>query len=144
MIALAQHLRRSPYGLGRSVLLLIALTAALIIGLLAMHAMSSVTSHTTPAVTAVSMHEMDTAHGDAIQPVEEGCADCGGHEAMLAMACVLALLVVSVLFLLPRTGLTWVAPPPPGRTPHGRRPGSAVSTTLSSRSLRQSYVMAAR
>ncbi|CAN7547250.1 MULTISPECIES: DUF6153 family protein [Microbacterium] len=110
MIALAQHLRRSPYGLGRSVLLLIALTAALIIGLLAMHAMSSVTSHTTPAVTAVSMHEMDTAHGDAIQPVEEGCADCGGHEAMLAMACVLALLVVSVLFLLPRTGLTWVAP----------------------------------
>ena len=109
MIALAQHLRRSPLGPRRSVLLLIGLTAALIVGLLAMHALSSATSHTTPAVTSVSMHEMGAAHGDATQPVEDGCADCGGHEAMLAMVCVLALLVVSLLFLLPRTGLTWGA-----------------------------------
>jgi hypothetical protein len=41
MIALAQHLRRSPYGLGRSVLLLIALTTALIVGLLEMHALNA-------------------------------------------------------------------------------------------------------
>ena len=106
MIALAQHLRSSPYGLGRSVLLLIALTAALIVGLLAMHALNSPTAHAEPAA-AVSVHESGAAHDHDAPPTETGCPDCGGHDAMLAMACVLALLVVSLLFLLPRTSVSW-------------------------------------
>lgn len=106
MIALAQYLRRSPHGLGRSVLLLIALTSALIVGLLAMHAVSTPTAHAEPAA-AVSVQEAGAAHGHDAPPADDGCPDCGGHEAMLAMACVLALLVVSLLFLLPRAGLTW-------------------------------------
>ncbi len=106
MITLAQHLRRSPSGLGRSVLLLIALTAALIIGLLAMHALSASTAHAEPAA-AVSVQEASAAHGHDAPPADDGCPDCGGHEAMLVMACVLALLVVSLLFLLPRAGISW-------------------------------------
>jgi hypothetical protein len=106
MITLAQHLRRGPSGLGHSVLLLIALTAALIIGLLAMHALAAPTGHAEPAA-AVSVQEAGAAHGHDAPPADDGCPDCGGHEAMLAMACVLALLVVSLLFLLPRAGVRW-------------------------------------
>lgn len=140
MIALAQHLRRSPYGLGRSVLLLIALTAALIIGL---HALDAPTAHAEPAA-AVSVQEAGAAHGHDAPPADDGCPDCGGHEAMLAMACVLALLVVSLLFLLPRAGISWGVVFGRAGPLHGRRPGSAIPTTLSSRSLHQSYVMAPR
>lgn len=106
MIALAQYLRRSPYGLGRSVLLLIALTAALIVGLLAMHALSSPAAHAEPAA-AMSVQESGPAHGHDAPSTDTGCLDCGGHDAMLAMVCVLALLVASLLFLLPRAGLCW-------------------------------------
>jgi hypothetical protein len=106
MIALAQNLRRSPYGLGRSVLLLIALTAALIIGLLAMHALNHPTAHAEPAA-AVSVQESGAAHGHDAPTTDAGCPDCGGHDAMLAIACVLALLVVSLLFLLPRASVDW-------------------------------------
>ena len=106
MIYLAQHLRRSPSGLGRAVLLLIALTTALIVGLLAMHALNTPTTHAEPAA-AVAVHDTSAAHGHDAPPADDGCPDCGGHEAMLAMACVLALLVVSLLLLLPRAGVGW-------------------------------------
>ena len=108
MIALTRHLRRSPHRLGRSVLLLIVLTAALIVGLLAMHALTPPAGNASPAA-AVSVHEVGAAHGHDAPPADDGCPDCGGHDAMLAMACVLALLVVSLLFLLPRAGISWGA-----------------------------------
>ena len=108
MIALGQHLRRSPYGLGRSVLILIALTAALIGGLLAMHALNDPAAHADPPA-AVAVHEAGAAHGIDAPPAGEGCPDCAGQETMLAMSCVLALLVVSLLFLVPRpTGMRGV------------------------------------
>ena len=113
MIALAQRLRPGPRGLGHSVLLLIAITAAIIVGLLAMHSLNSHTE--TPAPTTAAMHEHGAAdpgvadHGTT-QPATDGdCADCGGHASMLAMACVLALLIVSLLLFLPRVGITWGA-----------------------------------
>lgn len=106
MITLARQLRHSPRGLGRSVLLLIALTAALIVGLLAMHALNTPTAHAEP-VTAVSVHDTGASHGHDAPLTGDDCADCGGHDAMLAMACVFALLVVSFLFALPRTGISW-------------------------------------
>ena len=113
MIALAQRLRPGPRGLGHSLLLLIAVTGAIIIGLLAMHSLNSHTETAAPA-TAAAMLEHGTAgpgsadHGTT-QPATDGdCADCGGHASMLAMACVLALLIVSLLFL-PRVGIAWGA-----------------------------------
>ena len=106
MIALAHHLRRSPGGLRRSVLLLIGVTAAIIVGLLAMH---SLNSHTAPAepTAVVSVHDANaTDHGTTQPATEEHCSDCGGHTSMLALTCVLAFLVVSLLLLLPRLGIT--------------------------------------
>ena len=44
MIAIAQHPRRSVFGAGRSVFLLIVLTAALAFGLMAMHALNTPTT----------------------------------------------------------------------------------------------------
>lgn len=110
MIALAQQLLRRPYGLSRSVLLLIALTAALIVGLLAMHALSTPSAHAEPTAAAVSVAASGTAHGHDAPPADDACPGCGEHDAMLAMACVLALLVVSLLLLLPRASVTWGVP----------------------------------
>lgn len=114
MIALAQRLRPGPRGLGHSLLLLIGVTAAIIVGLLAMHSLNSHTETAAPA-TATEMHEHGTAdhgtadHGTAQLATDGDCADCGGHTSMLAMACVLALLIVSLLLFLPRVGITWGA-----------------------------------
>ncbi|MGU3643415.1 DUF6153 family protein [Microbacterium sp. C23T] len=119
MIVLAQRLRPGSRGLGSSLLLLIAVTAAIIAGLLAMHSLSS---HTEPAALAAasSGHEHGVAvdeHAAAavvgpgtVQPVTDGeCADCGWLASMLAMGCVLALLIVSLLVFLPRVGISWGA-----------------------------------
>jgi hypothetical protein len=114
MIALAQRLRPGPRGLGHSVLLLIVVTAAIIVGLLAMHSLNSHTETAAPAAAA-AMHEHDTTnpgaadHGTSQPATDAECADCGGHASMLAMACVLALLIVSLLLFLPRVGITWGA-----------------------------------
>jgi len=126
MIALAYRLHGGPVGLRRSVLLLIGVTAAIIVGLLAMHSLNSHTPHAEPAA-AVSVHEMGTpGHGDAQTWTEDNCVDCGSHSNMLAMTCVLALLVVTLLLLLPRHGSTWMAVlRPPG--PFGLTPVTSLS-----------------
>jgi hypothetical protein len=109
MIALAQRLRRGPGGLGRSVLLLIGVIAAILVGLLAMHSLNTPAAHAEPAAAA-SIHEMAiTSHGDAQPSTHDHCGDCGGHHNMLAMVCVLALLVITLLLLLPGPGITWMA-----------------------------------
>ena len=113
MIALAQRLRPGPRGLGHSVLLLIAVTAAIIVGLLAMHSLNSHTE--TAAQATAAMHEHGTItpdvadHGTAQPTTDSECADCGGHAGVLVMACVLALLIVALLLFLPRVGITWGA-----------------------------------
>ena len=141
MIALAQRLRPGPRGLGHSVLLLIAVTAALIVGLLAMHSLNSYTDTAAPAAAA-SMHEHGAAgpgvaDNGTTQPGTDGdCADCGGHANMLAMACVLALLIVSLLLFLPRVGITWGAalragPALIARATHKPRPPSLLVLCIS-------------
>ncbi|GAA3640946.1 hypothetical protein GCM10022200_25820 [Microbacterium awajiense] len=105
MIAIAQHPRRSVFGAGRSVFLLIVLTAALAFGLMAMHALNTPTTHSEPA--AMSMPDAGSPSDPHASSTDAGCADCGGHEAMLAMACVFVLLVASLLILLPRVGVSW-------------------------------------
>ena len=109
MIALAQRLRPGPRGLGHSLLLLIGVTAAIIVGLLAMHSLNSHAARAEPTAV-VSVHDMNaTDHGTTQPATGDDCGDCGGHASMLAMACVLALLIVSVLLFLPRVGTTWGA-----------------------------------
>jgi hypothetical protein len=125
MIGLAERLRSGRRGLGLSVLTLIGLTAAIIVGLLAMHSLNGHAE--TPGPTPSAQHSASVAphdplsasaqHADAhhataggastAQPADpEGCPDCG-HTGMLAMTCVLALLSVALLILLPRLGGGW-------------------------------------
>ncbi|GAA1969426.1 DUF6153 family protein [Microbacterium deminutum] len=109
MIALAQRLRRGPGGLRRSILLLIGVTAAIIVGLLAMHSLNSHSSLAEPTAV-LSVHGVDaTDHGTTQPATGDDCSGCGGHPSILAMTCVLALLVVSLLLVLPRRGITWTA-----------------------------------
>ncbi|MFK4116153.1 DUF6153 family protein [Microbacterium sp. NPDC006705] len=91
----------------RTLLTLLAVTSAVILGLLAMHSLSSAHGHDPATVAHTAL--MDTGHGAAHADGHEAaaateCADCGGgHADMLAMACILALMALTVL-LSPRVG----------------------------------------
>lgn len=111
MIALSQRLRPGSRGLGRTLLLLLGVTAAIIIGLLAMHSLNGHVETTAPAAAAMVMHEAGAADDGAAQPATyDDCADCGGHSSMLTMTCVLVLFAVSLLLLIPRMGAASGAP----------------------------------
>ena len=101
LIALAERVR-GPRTLTRTVLLLVALTAAVIVGLLAMHALNSHTTAPAHPLTATAAehdgHPAHTHHAESAPAADVGCLDCGEHNTMMAMICVLALLV-SVLVL---------------------------------------------
>ena len=113
LIDVAQRVR-GPRTLTRTVLATLAVALGIIAGLLAMH---TFTSHATPAghhgTVAVSTHagaegdhHHDTSDAAALPPstpVVEGCGTCGGADPMTWMACVLALLVATIL--LSRIGL---------------------------------------
>lgn len=103
LIALSERLHASRH-LARTLLMLIAITGAVIIGLLAMH---SLNMHATAghAETHATVEHIDPMMAPAVEHTDQnaytGCADCGtGGASMLAMACVLALLVT--LFVLGR------------------------------------------
>lgn len=139
MIALAERLRPGPRGLGHSLLLLIAVTAAIIVGLLAMHALNGHTE--TASAATVVMHEHGTVNPDVLdhgtaQPTTDGeCADCG-HVSMLAMGCALVLLIVALLILMPRVDIPWAAarrvlPGPIAHTSHLTRPPSLLVLCIS-------------
>ncbi|RNE59336.1 hypothetical protein EEJ31_09835 [Cryobacterium tepidiphilum] len=87
----------------RTVLLLLSLVAALIIGLLAMHTFtSSIGGHghsvavSAPAHAGVTHDAKLAGAGDA-GPVIAQCFGTCGSDADMAMACVLALLVTTLL-----------------------------------------------
>lgn len=104
LIALTEHLRAGR-SMARTLLLLIALTGAVIVGLLAMHSLSTHTSAETGhhATTASEPSGMSTdSHAAPTTAIDEACVDCGSdHSSMFAMACVLALL--ATVLLLART-----------------------------------------
>lgn len=97
LITLANAMHRSRT-VTRTLLMLIAITAAIVAGLLAMH---SLNTHPADAVHAdtVATAPADTGshHTDASPAPEgapvSGCADCSGGGDMSWMTCVLALLV---------------------------------------------------
>lgn len=125
LIALTEQLRAGR-SMARTLLLLIALTGAVIVGLLAMHSLNIHTTGETAhhATTPAEPSGMNAdSHAAATTAVEEACIDCGSdHSSMFAMACVLALLATvllltrptaghQVLALLPRPGPAAISPP---------------------------------
>ncbi|WP_426321017.1 DUF6153 family protein [Microbacterium sp. E-13] len=105
----------------RRLLLLIAFTGAVIIGLLAMHSLNSHTAagtshHHYADAAVVSAVDMGHDHSDAADDSAQ-CADCGtDHSSMLAMTCVLALLAVALLLVCPQLRHRWLSTMP-GRQP---------------------------
>ncbi|KQR48711.1 hypothetical protein AB0O14_09570 [Microbacterium foliorum] len=107
-----------PRTLTRAVLAALVISLGIIAGLLAMHSFNSHATtaghHGTVAVSAQSgasehHHDAASAASAALLPsspaTTEGCATCGGGDPMTWMACVLALLVATILFR--RAGLGW-------------------------------------
>ncbi|WP_208526513.1 DUF6153 family protein [Microbacterium sp. 3H14] len=114
LIKVSQQVR-GPRTLTHTALAVLAIAVGIIAGLLAMH---SFNSHATAAghhdtVTVSTQAEVSAHHPDAsatalvpAAPTQEaGCATCGAGDSMTWMACVLALLVATVL--LRRIGLGW-------------------------------------
>ncbi|KQR26121.1 DUF6153 family protein [Microbacterium sp. Leaf151] len=114
LIALTEHLRAGR-SMARTLLLLIALTGAVIIGLLAMHSLNTHATaesghHATMATDQAGASVMGDAHAATTVSAEESCADCGtSHSGMLAMACVLALLATALLLACARGAQQWLA-----------------------------------
>ncbi|HIE60936.1 MAG TPA: hypothetical protein EYQ02_04495 [Microbacterium sp.] len=98
--------------MARTLLLLVAVTGAIIVGLLAMHSLNTHTatdtSHQTTATASATTGAGD--HHAGTTATDEPCADCGnGHSTMLAMACVLALLVTVLLLVRPGAAMRWLS-----------------------------------
>ncbi|SDH21900.1 DUF6153 family protein [Microbacterium pygmaeum] len=141
LIALTEQLRAGR-SMARTLLLLIALTGAVIVGLLAMHSLNTHTAAETGhhATMAADPADMSTdSHAAATTAVDDGCADCGSdHSSMFAMACVLALLATVLLLARPAAVRQWLAllprPGPPVVSPPGipgLRPPSLTALCIS-------------
>ncbi|WP_243233669.1 DUF6153 family protein [Microbacterium sp. CIAB417] len=112
----------------RTLLLLVVITGAIIVGLLAMHSLNAHTAtdagHQTTATASAATGTGD--HHTGTTATDEPCADCGsGHSTMLAMACVLALLATVLLLVRPSAVMRWLSIPP--------RPRPSVVAALSTR-----------
>lgn len=105
LITLAQHVR-GQRAFTRTLLIVIAVTGAVIVGLLAMHSLNTHTTASGHGDTVAVAEEVSTHHDAAPLSAQlnttaahdDGCGDCGDDHAMAWIACVLALLV-SVLVL---------------------------------------------
>jgi len=98
--------------MARTLLLLIAVTGAIIVGLLAMHSLNAHTATDTGHQTTVTTSATSSAddHHAGTTATDEPCADCGsGHSDMLAMACVLALLATVLLLVRPGAVMRWLS-----------------------------------
>lgn len=122
LIALAQRVR-GPRTLTRTLLVLIAVSAGIIVGLLAMHSLNTHTAASAPTSSVTVVGHVDVAAhthpGETAVSGDPGCVDCGEHNAMLVMGCVLALLVT--VLLLTRPSHWW---------PAATRPARAVPPTV--------------
>lgn len=132
LIALTELLRAGR-SMARTLMLLIALTGAVIVGLLAMHSLNIHTAaaetsntHSVPAensnhpsvaaensshpsvAAAASGTSTDDHHAGTA--AADPCADCGtGHSGVITMACVLALLATVLLLARPVRAQQWLA-----------------------------------
>ncbi|WP_152525921.1 DUF6153 family protein [Microbacterium maritypicum] len=114
LINVAQQVR-GPRTLTHTVLAVVAIAVGIIAGLLAMHSFNSHATaaghHDTVAVStqtgvSASHHDASTSAGIPAAPTQDaGCATCGAGDSMTWMACILALLVATIL--LRRIGFGW-------------------------------------
>lgn len=120
----ATHSRRGLPGLLRCVLFGGLLVAAVIAGLLAMHALNlhgTPSAHAPAAISVadsgeahqgVAHHSTAGSHGSASGTAHDpggSCSDCGGDGHLgMAMACVLALLLVLLVLVPPRLLPGWM------------------------------------
>lgn len=98
--------------MARTLLLLIAVTGAIIVGLLAMHSLNAHTATATGHQTTVTASAAASAgdHHAGATATDEPCADCAsGHSDMLAIACVLALLATVLLLVRPGAVMRWLS-----------------------------------
>lgn len=124
LVALTDRFRTGR-SMVRTLLLLIAITGAVIVGLLAMHSLSTLTATYAGHQTTVTASATTIAGDDhsGTTATDEPCADCGSwHSNMLAMACVLALLATVLLLVRPGAVLRWLSILP--------RPRSSVVAAL--------------
>ncbi|MFB7891758.1 DUF6153 family protein [Microbacterium sp. NPDC056044] len=127
LIALTDRLRTGRT-VARRLLLLIAVTGAIIVGLLAMHSLNAHTATDTGHQATVTASAAAGAgdHHSGTTATDEPCAECGsGHSDMLAMACVLALLATVLLLMRPGAVVRWLSILP--------RPKPSVLTALLTR-----------
>ncbi|MGC5172062.1 DUF6153 family protein [Microbacterium sp. DT81.1] len=105
LIALAQHLRgRRTLTRTRALLVLVMVTGGIIIGLLAMHSLNTHTAAAAhPQSAAITAHDEapHTHDGESAPAHDLGCPDCGEHESMMAMMCVLGLLATLLVLIRP-------------------------------------------
>lgn len=144
LIALIEQLRAGR-SMARTLLLLIAVTGAVVVGLLAMHSLNTHTAaadtghHATTTGTVAGADAGDHHTDDAA--TGESCADCGtGHSDMLTMACVLALLATVLILASPHNAQRWLSilprPQPLGVAPPnapGLPPPSLTTLCISRR-----------
>lgn len=107
LVRMAQHVQ-GPRTLGRNVMVVLAVSIAVIVGLLAMHSLNTHAVSAEPSTWTVAQAtaQMNVHHGPAAPADPEvGCAACGqGEHSSAWMACVIGLLL-TLLLLTPRRGL---------------------------------------
>lgn len=93
----------------RTLLTVVVVAVAVMLGLLAMHAANSHVTTTDHAHTVAAEigsastggHPAETSRGDSPGAVPAECANCADDDGAGGMACVLALLVLAFLFVRP-------------------------------------------
>jgi hypothetical protein len=125
----------------RRTLLSVVAIAAIIVGVLAMHALSTGSHHTASAdagSASGSHHDAGIAMSESAAPALDACgAGCEPADAMVVAACILALLIV-VIVLIPaasRQALLQMSPGTmrivPNGSPARRRPPSLLVLSIS-------------
>ncbi len=141
LIASTEQLRAGR-PLARTLLLLIALTGAVIVGLLAMHSLNThaaaQTGHHAVMTVETSATGGHSHAASAASTMTDSSVDRGtGHADMIAMACVFAILAAVLLFVLPDGArrrlslLSRFTPRVAAPSSGGRRPPSLTALCIS-------------
>lgn len=101
LIALTERLDTGRNA-ARMLLLLIAITGAVIVGLLAMHSLNSHTADHAGSLTSAEHSDLVATSTLDQNAAADGCGDCGSHTpSMLLITCGLAILVALLIFTRP-------------------------------------------
>lgn len=106
-------LSASPLSLWKRLAIVLLAVPAILVGLLAMHVLTTGASHA-PASTVQASTVMSDSATDTLSPHAHETTDCDGlcgpEHDMVGMACILALLMTALLLTVRLTLLRWPAP----------------------------------